>query len=246
MDYRGFGLSAGPWGASAAPSGDGAVVYQGFRASRFAADAFELAFGDREGEGGLALTPATAPLLVAHSYGNAVALALLSLYDPPLAGYALLDQVWRGMMRPIGIWRLNHYKVTVSLTLRLYALLDQSPRPMSVGRCAADASFPSDSAVFDVSEQLDQMTALSEFVAEGGEGNHNHSDEGALVAQADYPPRRFHYPYVAAYWNSTFKSVEELGDAAAPGCCVCYSRACMREWAASTDYWYGTAGTVGR
>merc|ERR1711937_824781 len=34
MDYRGFGLSSGPWSARTAP--DAGVVYEGFRTSRFA------------------------------------------------------------------------------------------------------------------------------------------------------------------------------------------------------------------
>jgi len=79
MDYRGFGLSIGPWSSSVAPN---ATVYQGTQVSRAASDAHEI----------LSTLKGERVVLMGHSYGGGVAYSMINLFFPSLAGLVILDQ----------------------------------------------------------------------------------------------------------------------------------------------------------
>eukprot|EP00928_Gymnodinium_smaydae_P033579 TRINITY_DN24011_c0_g1_i1.p1 TRINITY_DN24011_c0_g1~~TRINITY_DN24011_c0_g1_i1.p1 ORF type:complete len:421 (-),score=31.71 TRINITY_DN24011_c0_g1_i1:98-1360(-) len=79
MDYRGSGLSTGPWNSSVAPN---ATTFAGFQISRIAFDAHEV----------MIHTSVQDPVLMGHSYGVSVAYCLMSLHRLELKGLVVLDQ----------------------------------------------------------------------------------------------------------------------------------------------------------
>jgi len=91
MDYRGYGLSTGPWTASAPPEGAAAPGYGGLSTWRLAQDLGELADRIRDG-------PDEQLLLLGHSMGVNVVLQLLELRGADFAsGLALLDDSPKNM-----------------------------------------------------------------------------------------------------------------------------------------------------
>ena len=86
MDYRGFGLSTGQYGAKVGPDEN---VYRGLSLANLATDAYKII---RCGLSDLQIKRENL-LLLGHSYGNMVWYQFLSMFGDNFMGFANIDQV---------------------------------------------------------------------------------------------------------------------------------------------------------